>query len=398
MEPPTAEGKPSPAPSPNQPASGWSSGYRLLGLVGLVLGGLVVLLYLHAIASVLILGFLIAFLIYGPVQWLTRRMRSRRVVPVALIYGLIGVLYLLVVGWGTVWLIDRAHEIAAALDAAAEALKVSASQPASGTLATSLGALDPGRWLPQVSQWMHQLIADLVGPLATGLSLIVGVVALVGTALFFAFWLELHLTRSGGALRAAVPEAFGDEVAILLGRLDGVWVGYIRAMVIYGGLLIIGSLVMFVLLGVPYPVGLAVFNGLITLIPSVGGLIGSIVTGVVCIALGSTKFTDMSSVTFGILVLTLHFFLVQITYNFIALPIVGRYIKLPVWAVLVGVLASLAQGNVLMAFIIPPLFSTGRLVGAYVLAKVQQREPFPSEAPPERAELGFFSRLYRSPD
>jgi predicted PurR-regulated permease PerM len=88
------------------------------------------------------------------------------------------------------------------------------------------------------------------------------------------------------------------------------------------------------------------------------------------------------------------FLLVQITYNFIALPIISRSVKLPAAVVLIAVLAALAYGSPLLAFLVPPLLSTLNLVGAYVLNKVRQLEPMPGEPMPEPAAPGFFSQLF----
>jgi predicted PurR-regulated permease PerM len=102
----------------------------------------------------------------------------------------------------------------------------------------------------------------------------------------------------------------------------------------------------------------------------------------------------MAPGVFGLLMAAIMFLLVQITYNFIALPIISRSVKLPAAVVLIAVLAALAYGSPLLAFLVPPLLSTLRLVGAYVLDKVRQLEPMPEAAMPEPAAPGFFSQLF----
>lgn len=376
-------------PSPPPVTHQWADGTRYAGLVVLALGLVAVAAFVSVIRDVLMLGFLSAFLLYGPVRWFRRRWPRRPILGIAIVYGTAFLALAAVCVWGARWLISQSQEWVATLEQTAATMSSSSPPPDLAVVIAVVQAMGLDHVLTAVTN---------LRAFSDALSSAVGLVALVGTGLFFAFFLEIHLSTARGALRSVVPAEFGAEARILLRRLDGLWVGYLQAMVIYCGLLTVGSLVLFVILGVPQPLLMAVFNGLITLIPSIGGIIGSLVTGAVCLTFGSTRFTDMSPVAFGALVLVLHMLLVQITYNFIALPVIGRFVDLPVWAVLVGVLASLAWGSVLVAFLIPPLFGTLRLFGGYVLAKTQRRPPFPTESEPDATTGGFFSRLYRVPD
>jgi predicted PurR-regulated permease PerM len=176
-------------------------------------------------------------------------------------------------------------------------------------------------------------------------------------------------------------------------KLDRVWVGYMVAQVIYGTALAIFSFFEYALLGVPYPFVMAVLTGLISLIPTIGGILASLVVAIPCLLLGSTVFTDMSNGTFALLVVAINVVITQVTYNFFALPIVGKFVKLPTAVVFVGVLIGVALNSIILAFLAVPILSTVTIVGGYVLAKVAQREPFPGETLPDPPEAGFFSQL-----
>jgi predicted PurR-regulated permease PerM len=364
------------------PTPRWPEPLRYVALVGLVLGGLGVLAFVSEIRDVLMVGFLIAFLFYGPIRRIQVVLPKRPGLAVIFMFGGAALLLGLFAWGGIQWLVSNAQSFSGGLAQTAASLEPGAARDAVSEALANLGLGGLVQWVGRLS-----LLRDAVGT-------VVGIMALLATGLFFAFFLELHLSHATGSLRTVVPRRYDDEVARLLDKLDGLWIGYLQAMVIYGVLLTVGSLVLFLLLGVPYPFTLAVFNGLITLIPSIGGLIGSFVTGAVCISLGSTRFTEMPPATFGLAVLVLHCVLVQVTYNFIALPVISRFVKLPVWAVLAGVLAALAWGNILVAFLIPPIFGSVRLIGGYVLAKAQDRDPFPGDAAPPDPPNGFFSRLF----
>ncbi len=379
------------APSEDSAPPEWQSGHRYLALAGLAIGAALLLVFLGPVVDILMVGLLVSFLLYTPCRALARRTRLSFGASVAVVY----LVLFLALGWltwqGAQALASHMGGVADELNTAAEQLQAQADGPPSAdSVAEALSQVG----FPSLLAQLHDLLAKLGDGATLGLGTIVGLVALVFTGAFFSVFLQLSLGGASGRIRSVVPQPSHREVALLLVNLDGVWVGYVVSMAIYCTLLTLGSLVLFWILGVPFPIGLAVFNGVITLIPSVGGLMGTIVTTGICLAYGSTRLTDMPPGTFALLVGVLHCVLVQATYNFIALPVISRYVRLPVAAVLIFVLAALATGSPLLAFLIPPLLSTARLIGAYVLAKVQRREPFPGETVPEPVLPGFFSQMY----
>ncbi len=141
---------------------------------------------------------------------------------------------------------------------------------------------------------------------------------------------------------------------------------------------------------------MAVVTGFVSLIPSIGGLLASLIVAVPCLLLGSTVFVDMPNKVFAFLVMVINVIITQVTYNFFALPIVGKFVKLPTVVVFVGVLVGFALGSIVLAFLSVPILSTARVTGSYFLSKVLKRDPFPDETVPDSPEPGFFSQLLLS--
>jgi predicted PurR-regulated permease PerM len=245
----------------------------------------------------------------------------------------------------------------------------------------------------QLLEVVPNLLALVTNALVSVASGLAGVVGLLGSALIFSLFLMLDLGGARGTLAEWVPTRFHREITLLLMRLDRVWVGYMLAQVIYGTLLALVSLVQYNLMGVPFPVAMSIMTGVISLIPTIGGLLSSVIVASFCLIFGSSVFVDMSNGAFALLVVTIDVLKTQITYNFIALPIVGRYVKLPVSVVFVGVLVGLALGSIILAFLVVPILSTLRIMGSYILSKVMGGEPFPGETVPDPPEAGFFSQL-----
>jgi len=70
-------------------------------------------------------------------------------------------------------------------------------------------------------------------------------------------------------------------------------------------------------------------TGFVSLIPSIGGLLASLIVAIPCLLLGSTVFVDMPNEVFAPLVMVIKAVITQFTHNFFALPIVGKFVKLP---------------------------------------------------------------------
>jgi predicted PurR-regulated permease PerM len=362
----------------NTPASTsiWPSATRYFLAILMLLVTVVVLIFLKPIFPIIGLGFIFSFLFYGPIQKLSRLLGGRYGLTAALFFLLVIVIAVIL----TMGVIDRLgtalNDLGISLDP--ENLSL-------GPLQDSLPAqLVDGA--SQAAAWLSENLLSLVASLAS-------LVGQIVVALFFAFLLLLNLNQSRGSLNSWLPGKLGEEIRHILKQLDKVWLGYMTAQIIYGTVLGVASYIEYALLGVPYPFVMAVITGVVSLIPSIGGILASLIVAIPCLLLGSTVFTDMSSVTFALIVTLINVVITQVSYNFIALPVVGKFVRLPVAAVLVGVLAGMSAGNIMLAFLVVPILSTLTIIGGYFLSKITGREAptIPEDA--EKSPFGFFSQL-----
>ncbi len=358
----------------------WEKGTRYLAAAFLVVGVALVLVALLPVINLVAVGFVIAFLIYIPIRAVMRRRPGTHYsLAVIVLYLLIVVIAVVLLAAAIPYFVDAVDQLSISFAGASAELKIPENQLT-------------GQLLQAVPNVLAVVTRSLVS-LASGLA---GMIGLLVSALLFSLFLMLDLNRSRGMLADWVPPPYHREILLLLRRLDGVWVGYITAQVIYGTLLAVFSLPEYILLGVPFPVVMSVVTGVISLIPTIGGLLSSAIVASFCLIFGSSVLADMSNGTFALLVVTIDVLKTQITYNFIALPIVGRYVKLPVSVVFIGVLVGLALSSIILAFLVVPILSTLRILASYILSKVMGREPFPDEALPESPRPGFFSQLFVS--
>ncbi len=352
----------------------WTAFSRSLATVVLVVGALAFFGFLAEAAMTLMLGFLMAFLMYRPIRALGRRIRFG---AASAVFHLI--LFILLVAfaiWGLTYLAPEASSLEKAVARAAAGsplASVAATLQATGVGVTAANAI-------------RTLIASIAG-----------LVAIAFLAIIFSFWLTSDLFGARGALGGWFAGDPRRQIGLLLHRLDQIWIGYLTAEIIFGLVMTVTSLVEYWILGVPYFILMAVLTGVLTLIPSVGGLISTVVVAIPCLVFGSTRFTDMDPVVFTILVAVINTITTQISYNIIAVPIIGRYVRLPAALVLIAVLIGVGTGNFLLAFLIVPLLASVRIGAGYILSKSSGLDPYPGEEAPETPEEGLFGQLVAVP-
>jgi predicted PurR-regulated permease PerM len=358
----------------------WDKGTRYLAAAFLVIATALLLIGLVPVISMVAMGFIIAFLIYIPIRAVMRRAPGVHYSFAVVVFYLVVVLVVgALIYFGVSYFVDRVGELSISFEDASVELEIPENELTG-----------------QLLQALTKVLAAVIQAMLSLTSGVAGLIGVLVSALLFSFFLMLDLNRGRGVLVDWVPPEYHREMTLLLRKLDGIWVGYITAQVIYGTLLAVFSLVEFTLLGVPFPVVMAIMTGIISLIPTIGGLLSSAIVASFCLIFGSSVFVDMSNATFALVVVVIGVVITQVTYNFIALPIVGRYVQLPVSVVFVGVLAGLALGSIVLAFLVVPILATLRIFGSYILSKVMGREPFPDEFVPEAPQPGFFSQLFVS--
>ena len=358
-----------------QPPILWPTPARYLAVILLLLTLMVMVIFIKPVFSTVGLGFIFALIFYAPINWLGKFFKGKYGLATIVFYVLFSLLIVLLILGGLRYLVDNGNGLLERLRAAIDSFKLPGGVPETITSG-----------IKQLATWYGNALADLIVGAA-------GFIGLVFVALFFSALLLININQARGSLAKVIPDQHQSEVHQILKNLDGVWAGYMTAQIIYATVLAIGSWIEYTLLGVPYPVLMAVLTGLLTLIPSIGGWISNIIVDIPCLLLGSTRFPEMSHLTFTLIVALINMLITQISYNFIALPVVSKYVRLPIALVFITVMAGVATGNILLAFLVVPILSTITIIGGYLLSKVVKRDIGTGIVADEGKIVGFFSGL-----
>ena len=375
---------------PPAPVSGvWSTPLRLFG-IGMAFLVLFVLAAIFApVANIILMGFVFAFIFHAAARALERFMRGYRFATIV-VYLLVALVGMAIVASLAAKLVGDARSLTGAVENAAASIQ--SGSPVEG-ISQDVATLLKDMGYTSVAQAAMNLLERLLDSISADLSSVIGVVGAVGVALLFAFMLQLTLYGSRKSALSWVPNPHRRDTWLLLAKMDQTWAGYLIAGVIFSSVLAALSFVQYSLMNVPFPLLLGILTGILTLIPSVGGLISTVLVFIVCIALGPTAPMNMDNLTYALAVAIVNAFITQGTYYFVGLPITGRGVRLPIAIVLIGSMAGLATGNLFFAWLTVPIIASLRIGFGYLMSKANGGDPFPGDTLPDGPSHGFLSQL-----
>lgn len=434
--------------SPYQPQ--WERSTRLMMTVFLIIAGVYALTLLGPVVQMLIFAFLLAFIMYSPSRFLTRRARLpwaasvviNYIIMMLVILGIVLVVLpqfvngvnrvVLEVQQAYLDLQDRLSqyqpedgmvdilgqqvdfnfvmqpardfilgtqndipdiaEISGSTDVVPEVTPEPTTDSATAVTTpnttpdtTSPGPLPIGLLesvdLQQLLNGLFNAAGTVTGTVTSVISSVTGVFSTLLLALFISFLIMIDLPNTQDSLEKWVSPNYRREYMLIISRLHRVWSGFFRGQVTIGVIIGLLTWIQLALMGVSGATVLAIFTGIISLIPTLGGFIALIPLAIVPALQGSTVFVDMPNGLFMLLVIGVNLLISQVIWNVVAPSILGDILDLPLPVIIVGVFIGAAVGGVLGAFLVAPIMSTIRIVVFYIIRKIAQQDPFPGMEP-----------------
>jgi predicted PurR-regulated permease PerM len=229
------------------------------------------------------------------------------------------------------------------------------------------------------------VLLNAVRSAAAGLVGAVFNAARAGLLAVFTFVIAFYLTRDSekvvAAIKGLVPPAYRNDAARLLGEIDAVWSAFLRGQVLLSLLVTAILTVVSALLGLPEPLLLGVWGGLLEFLPSIGNMIWGATAILLAILEGST-YLAVPPAVFVLLVIAAYAAFSQIDINVLIPTVIGGQVRLHPMIVLVGVIIGLSVGGVLGVALAAPTIASLRVIGRYIYAKLFGLEPFPMVGAP----------------
>jgi predicted PurR-regulated permease PerM len=400
----------------------WDRYTKTLVTLVLLVAGVYALTLLAPVFQLLTIAFVVAFLMYGPARFITRWTPIPWAAAIGLLYMLLIVFIVLVVLLASPALVRAVNSLGSSAERAyislqREMLNYQYSDGVVEVLGTPvdlnpiimpvrnfvLGArlsqagddaivgTPPSEIVPldlrQVLDGLLNIAGSLTGTLTSAIGGVVGFLSTLLLAIFISALILIDLPNNRATLEKWIPRVYQREVRMLIQRIVYVWNGFFRGQVSIGILVGVLTYIQLKVMGITNAEILAVITGLISLIPTIGGIIALFPLGLVPLLQGSTVLTDISNLGVAVLVVLVNAIINQIVWNIIAPKILGDALELPLPFIIVGVFIGAAVGGVLGAFLVAPTMGTIRILVVYALNKLAGRNPFPEpDSAPEPAK------------
>ena len=178
-------------------------------------------------------------------------------------------------------------------------------------------------------------------------------------------------------LESIVPPGYHQDYILLRREISQIWSAFFRGQLILASVVTLLFTVIGFILGLPFPLAMAIFAGLMEFLPSLGHGIWLFFASLLAFFIGST-WLPLPNWVFMLIVIGLHLIYEQFDLNYLIPRIIGRSVRLPPVVVILGIVAGALLAGFLGIFLAAPTIASLRVIGRYIYANVFDLDPFPS--------------------
>lgn len=188
------------------------------------------------------------------------------------------------------------------------------------------------------------------------------------------FFILVQAKKITQNVRRFTPENLRAEFGPLFDRINLVLGAYIRGQVIIVALTTLATFIALQVLGVKYSLVLALFTGLVELIPFFGPYLSGGVAVLVALTQGSAPF-GWTTVTLAIAVAVTYFVLRQIQDHMVMPLLIGKMVNLHPLTVIFSIFSGATLVGVLGMLLAVPVAASVKIVLTYLYGKFQEELP-----------------------
>jgi len=197
--------------------------------------------------------------------------------------------------------------------------------------------------------------------------------------IIFVLVVSFYLVKDSHNLKKWVerlpPPGYQSDFIRLRNEINAIWAAFFRGQLLLGSVVAIGFTVIGLIIGLPSPLAMGLFAGLMEFIPSLGHGIWLFTASIIAYFAGST-WMQVPNWVFVLIIVALHVVYQQFDLNYLIPRIIGRQVHLPPLVVILGIVAGAVLAGVLGVAIAAPTIASSRVVGRYVYANLFDLDPF----------------------
>jgi predicted PurR-regulated permease PerM len=206
----------------------------------------------------------------------------------------------------------------------------------------------------------------------------------------FTFVIGFYLTRDSELIIRWVygltPSSYRSDIEALMVEINGVWSAFFRGQLLLSLIVTIVLTTLSAILGLPNPVLLGVWGGLLEFLPSIGNMIWGLTAVIIALVNGST-WLPLPNAIFGLVVLGVYVAFAQLDMNVLIPNIIGRHVRLHPVVVILGVIIGAGVAGVIGVALAAPTIASLRIIMRYIYANLFDLDPFPMVGAPSLPRL-----------
>lgn len=372
-----------PVPPEETANNQWPIWQKQVGLLVLVLLVPAVIWFMQSVLYTFLYVFIIAFILRYPIRFLNKKLKLSYTISTILVFFLFLLTASIVMLYGLGAVFSVAIDLLQELQAFVNAIMPQPESLNMGPFDLS-GIIGPLQGL--ASSWV---VSSLFGGPAGFMALISNFIgtlsefaaefALIVTILLF-FLLELPATVAGIAKR--FPENSRREYAILIQRSDDLFRNYLLGTIVIVLFYWALATILFALTGVSDAFIKGFIVAVPNFIPQIGGIISAILVFFIALISGSSVIS-MNILLFAFLEMTIFMIVSGVAYYFVDARIYARSVKVPVWVILLSLIAFSSVMGVVGFLIAAAAVAIFGEAYFFLLKKVRGEDPYPGIPEPE---------------
>lgn len=227
-------------------------------------------------------------------------------------------------------------------------------------------------------------VLDYVGAGLSGVRTVAGIVTAIITSAIVTVLVAMYMNADSWRMHAGVldniPYGYERDGVMMMQSQKRVWRGYLYGQLVNS--LITGALVWLVLAAVGLPGAFLMGSIMVVLnmIPTFGPILAAIPGVLAALISGSTRWPDLESFWFALIVAGIYVLVVQLQANIIAPRVMGTAVRLRPAVVLIGLLIGFQVGGLLGSLLAVPVIASMRDVAVYIWRKIIDRDPWSDES------------------
>jgi predicted PurR-regulated permease PerM len=201
----------------------------------------------------------------------------------------------------------------------------------------------------------------------------------------FTFVIGFYLTRDTDLVVQWVygltPPSYRSDVEALMTEINSIWSAFFRGQLLLSLIVILILTALSAVLGLPNPLLLGVWGGLLEFLPSIGNMIWGLTAVIVALVSGST-WLPLPNALFALIVFGAYVAFAQLDMNVLIPNIIGRHVRLHPVVVILGVIIGASVAGVIGVALAAPTIASLRIIMRYIYANLFDLDPFPMVGPP----------------